>query len=92
MEMDALITNMRKNIEGASLFKLKKDGMIDTLDSSMLNQDVRYKIAGISFDDDLTLNGIPHGDGTKMGDLTVEQMLKYVNVIFANIPSDNPIP
>ena len=90
MEMDALITNMRKNIEGASLFKLKKDGMIDTLDSSMLNQDVRYKIAGISFDDDLTLNGIPHGDGTKMGALTVEQMLKYVNVIFAKIPSELP--
>ncbi|MBQ8296084.1 MAG: hypothetical protein IJX87_06630 [Clostridia bacterium] len=84
-DMNKLIDNMRRNIEASSLNKLKNDGMIDALDSSSLQQDVRYQIVGVSIEAELDAEGIPHGNGEKLGDLTVAQMLKYVNVIFAHL-------
>ena len=80
-EMDVLISNMRANIEMATLFQLKADGMIDGLDDKTLNSSVRTSISGVT----LEMGDLPQGEGVKLGDYTVVQMLNYVNAIFEAI-------
>ena len=76
-ELSTLISNMRRNIEAASLRQLKDDGMIDQLDEATLNSSVRTSIKGIAID----MSGIPAGK-TTLGEFTVVEMLNYVNAIF----------
>ena len=76
-ELGALITNMRKNIEYASLRQLKNDGMINGLDESTLNSSVKTSIKGLPID----MTGVPT-DKTTLGEFTVIEMLNYVNAIF----------
>lgn len=77
-EMGVLIDNMRTNIEMATLFQLKADGMIDGLDDDTLNSKVRTTISG----QDIDMGDLPQGENVKLGDYTVVQMLNYVNAIF----------
>ena len=79
-ELSTLITNMRKNIEGASLRQLKNDGMINALDESTLDSSVKTSIKGYPID----MTGVPTGK-TKLGEFTVVEMLNYVNAIFKAI-------
>jgi hypothetical protein len=76
-QLSKLISNMRKNIECASLRQLKEDGMIDALDDATLNSSVKTSIKGVSID----MSGLPAGK-TKLGEFTVVEMLNYVNAIF----------
>ena len=80
-EMDTLITNMRNNIEMATLFQLKEDGMINTLSDETMNSPVRTSISGQAIE----MGDLPQGEGVKLGDYTVAQMLNYVNAIFKAI-------
>ena len=80
-EMDVLIDNMRTNIEMATLFQLKRDGMIDGLNDTTLNSAVKTSIGG----EDLDMGDLPQGENVKLGDYTVVQMLNYVNAIFEAI-------
>ncbi len=77
-ELGKLITNMRTNIEHASLFQLKSDGMVNGLDNDTLNADIKTEIGGANF-------YTPPTGKTKLGDLTVVELLDYVNVIFSHI-------
>lgn len=76
-ELAMLITNMRKNIEGATLNQLSEDGMITALDKNTLNSTVKTQIKGIPLD----MTGLPT-DKQKLGEFTVVEMLNYVNAIF----------
>jgi hypothetical protein len=99
-EFGLLITNMRNNIEVATLNQLSADGMISGLSSATLNSTVKTNICGI----DVDIQGLDVSEGTKLGDLTVVEMLQYGRAIFEainkaeekleNIPSipDVPLP
>lgn len=76
-EMDTLIENMRKNIEEATLYQLKADGMIEHLDDSTLDSKIKTSIGTQSID----MTGLPT-DKKKLGEFTVVEMLNYVNAIF----------
>lgn len=90
-EMDALIANMKTNVHNATIRKLYKDGMITDLDPTTLNSEVRGSITSSPLGDmteTLQNKGIPYSIGENkayMGDLTVEQMMNYVNVVFETI-------
>ena len=76
--MNALIDNMTHNIHDATLRELKTDKLIDFQDS-MLNKPIMKKIGPVDFTDDLPAN-IKNKE--LMGDLSVTEMLAYVNVLF----------
>ena len=76
-EMDTLIENMRKNIEEATLYQLKEDGMIEHLDDSTLDSKIKTSIGTQSID----MTGLPTGK-QKLGEYTVVEMLNYVDAIF----------
>lgn len=77
-EMATLIDNMRTNIEMATLYQLKADGMIHDLDDATLNSPVRTSVSGVPVE----MGDLPTGEGITLGDYTVVQMLNYVNAIF----------
>ena len=81
-ELDVLIDNMRNNIEMATLYQLKADGMIHDLDEDTLNSPVKTSIGGEPVD----MGDLPttdaDGNPIKLGNYTVAQMLNYVNAIF----------
>ncbi len=71
-DMNTMISNMRRNIDKATLRQLKEDGIISELDDSTLNSDITFDIAGFP------VSGIPAGK-SKIGDLTVTELIAYVN-------------
>ncbi len=77
-EMDVLIDNMRANIEMATLYQLKADGMIHGLDDKTLNSPVRTSISGVPVE----MGDLPQGGEITLGDYTVVQMLNYVDAVF----------
>jgi hypothetical protein len=89
--MDALITNMKANVHNATIRKLYNDGMITDLDTTTLNSNVRGTLGESGFGDmteKLDAKGIPYSTDDKivlMGELTVEQMMNYLNVIFTTL-------
>ena len=76
-QLSKLISNMRKNIEGATLNQLSEDGMITALDKNTLNSTIKTQIKGVPLD----MTGLPT-DKQKLGEFTVVEMLNYVNAIF----------
>ena len=76
--MNALLTNMTNNVENAKLSKLHSDGIIAGL-GDLVNTDLKTNIYGVD------IPGIPAG-ATKMGDLTVTQMLDYTSKVLSVIP------
>ncbi len=77
-EMDVLIDNMRTNIEMATLYQLKADGMIHGLDDKTLNSPVRTSIGGVPVE----MGDLPLGEDITLGDYTVVQMLNYIDAVF----------
>ena len=86
-ELAALITNMRKNIESATLNQLSADGMISALDKATLNSSVKTQIKGVPLD----MTGLPT-DKQTLGEFTVVEMLNYVNAIFRVVEQIESIP
>ena len=86
-EMDHLIENMKNNVHDATIRKLHDDGMITDLDEHTLSAAVIYDLTP-SLKTTLDANSIPYGDPdgdgkpVQIGDLTVTQMMLYVNAIF----------
>ena len=97
--MTSMISNMRNNVSNSSLYKLKEDGMISSLDSNTMNQRVEPKILTQDITAKLTEKGIPWTtyktvDDTQvvdkevtLGNLTVEQLLDYMSIVFDTIGS-----
>lgn len=72
-DMQKMIDNMQANIHQATLNELKADAILD-LDPVMLNTQIKTSVYGVSLE--CTFPG-----KTKLGQLTVEEMLTYVNEI-----------
>ena len=81
-EMDFLIENLKANVHDTSIRKLHSDGLITDLSEETMNAAVRYDITP-TFQASLTENGIPYGNGVTIGDLTVTQLMLYVNLLFS---------
>lgn len=91
-EMDCLIDNMMNNVYAATIYQLYNDGMIQGLDITTLDQDVRWKIGTVvDFSTKLDEKGIPYGTNPstgfnyRIGDLTVTQTMTYLSILFAQI-------
>lgn len=94
-DMNALIDDMKNNIHLSTLQQLADDGMMqftqNTLDSDLKNE-IRYgKESGQTIPIHVTVNGEKkyatevfedkNGDGLTVGDMTVEEMILYVDGI-----------
>ena len=85
LHMNDLISNMTTNVQNATLRNLKADGIIAGLSDSMLNTPVISGYGNITFP--LPDHAIP-GE-TKMGDLTVTELLEYTGAmsqVIASLP------
>ena len=78
-EMDGMIGNMRNNIDVSSLQKLKDDGMITKLDQNTLDKEIKPSIGTVPID------YTPETGKTKLGDLTVNELMEYMNAVFTAI-------
>lgn len=77
LHMNDLISNMTTNVQNATLRELKTDGIIAGLSDSMLDTPVISGYGSITFP--LPDHAIP-GE-TKMGDLTVTELLEYTGAM-----------
>ena len=76
--MNDLLDNMTTNVEGATLYQLNQDGIISGLETLVDNDIIRPE--------GVTIEGIPGPDkATKLGHLTVTEMLHYTTFIMALI-------
>lgn len=73
-DMQTMVDNMQRNIYDATLFDLKKDGVLNALDDDMLNTKIKTSVGGMSL-------GVSFAGKTYLGDLTVHQMLAYVSQV-----------
>ena len=87
-EFGSLISNMRSNVEVATVRQLHNDGMISGLSTTTLNSKVKTKVGNIQIE----MGGLNVAPGTTLGDLTVVEMLQYLSAIFDaidQVPSIN---
>jgi hypothetical protein len=98
MDMDGIMNNMMHNVHDASVRELQADDMVQGLDSDTLNQELRDTIPTVSTEggipqkvdkpiiiDDKAPSELD-GDTTDtdyVGDLTIEQLLKYTAAILS---------
>lgn len=87
-QMGEMVTNVKANVNNATINSLRKDGLVDGLSDSVADGEVKATFYGVSLESQLTANDIPYGlkaDGTKytLGDLTVTQMMKYMSVVLS---------
>ena len=78
-DMQKMIDNMQANIHNASLKDLKKDGILSNLSDDMLTTKIRTSIMGQGI-------GISFPGKTTLGDLTVDEMLQYVDALLGKLP------
>ena len=77
-DMETMIVNMQDNIHFATLSELKEDGVLTELSDSMLNTQLKTSVAGISL-------GVSFPGKTKLGELTIEEMLTYLDALLKKI-------
>ena len=78
-DMQTMIDNMQANIHHATLFELKEDGVLSNLSNEMLNTAIKTSVAGTSL-------GVSFSGKSKLGDLTIDEMLTYVDAIIRKLP------
>ena len=79
-DMQKMIDNMQTNIHTATLFEMKDDGVLSELSDDMLETKLKTSIGGQSLS--VTFPG-----KTKLGDLTVDEMLTYLDHILSHLPA-----
>ena len=89
-EMNNLIDNMKRNVHDATLNDLKADGFI-AFDDSMLESNIITEIMHVPITTEVngetkTVSELFPGK-TKLGQLTVTEMLQYVNILLSAIES-----
>ncbi len=72
-DMNKLLDNMTANVDKATLYDLHNDGIIE-FDKEMLTTGVKTTVAGTA------IEGLP-ADADTLGDLTTDQMLKYLAAV-----------
>ncbi len=77
-DMTKLTDNMVENMHDARLYDLKHDGVLN-LSEEMLNKELATSIKSISVND--YTSGITFSEGTKLGELTTEEILIYVDAL-----------
>ncbi len=77
--MNCLIENMKHNIHNATLRDLNEKELI-TFEGGLLNSEIKTKTNSI-----LPIDYVPAAGKTTLGDLTVTEMLAYVNSVLAAI-------
>lgn len=78
-DMQKMVDNMQANIYDATLFRLKADGVLTDLSDDMLNTPIKTSVAGVSI-------GVSFPGKTKLGDLTIGEMLQYVDAVLKKLP------
>ena len=83
--MNALIENMKTNVHDATLQDLKDDGFVN-LNAETLNSGIITNIKGFPIKNSMgqTVESLFPGK-TKLGQLTVEEMLTYVDILISAI-------
>ena len=83
--MNALIDNMKTNVHDATLQDLKDDGFVN-LNAETLNSGIITNIKGFPIKNSMgqTVESLFPGK-TKLGQLTVEEMLTYVDILISAI-------
>ena len=86
IQMDEMMTNMTNNVTRASLFQLKNDGLISSLDDDMLNDEIDplflQRKMKIKDEHGNTVLKSPAELGySKLGHFTVEHLLAFVGTI-----------
>ena len=99
--MDGIMNNMMHNVHDASVRELQADDMVQGLDSTTMNQLLRDSFPTPTLADPdkttaITIDGEPATSyGTTVGDLTIEQLLKYtagILNVFNTLTSTPPTP
>lgn len=78
-DMQMMVDNMQRNIYDAPLFELKETGVLNGLSDDMLNTAIKTSVMGTSL-------GVSFPGKTKLGDLTVNEMLQYVDAVLKKLP------
>ena len=79
IDMQKMIDNMQENIHLTPLRLLKKDGVLPEISDSTLNTKIKTTIVGQSI-------GISFPGCSTLGDLTVDQMLIYIDAVLSKLP------
>ena len=83
-EMNTMLDNMTDNIQHATLNDLEKDEIMD-FDDDMLNTPIKTKV-GTTDVTDKDGNPLTYEDKSKLGELTVLEMLEYTSALLDAIP------